>query len=129
MSQPAIIIPPELVKLIEERHHIRAAFAESRRQATTLEQFAGQVPGSSTIETIAPLTREATPPQEITAVLSMLEQQLSDVKQLEARIQGHHTAIKKIKRKARNIMFILVVSGIALFIILLLFLSHTVRVF
>lgn len=128
MRQSDIIIPPELVKLIEERQHIRAACADSPRQANTLEQFAGQVPGSSTVEAIAPLTREATAPEEIAAVLSMLEQQLSHIKQLEARIQDHHTAIKKIKRKAR-VMLMLVVSGIALCIILLLFLSHAVRVF
>jgi hypothetical protein len=132
MNQSPITTLPEFARLIEERKHIRAARAEAQRQANILAQLAQRVPKSGTGEPLGPLTNEATPTEEITAVLPLLEQQLLTIQQIETRIREHYAAIQEIKRKARNLKLILICCGLAVFIVLvlvvLLYVTHVFQI-
>ena len=129
MSQSPIIIPPEYVQLIEERKRIRQAFADSRHQRDMLAQLSDRISAQDTPEALAPLTSEATPPQEVAAALLRLEQELSQIKQTKARIQEHYAAIEKIRQRARILTFVLIGSSVVLASALLLFVLHMMHIF
>ncbi len=129
MQQSAITIPPEYVQLIEERKRIRVASLESRQQADMLEQLADRISAPETSEDLAPLTSQATPPQEVAAALLKLEEELAHIKQTEAHIQQHQTSIEKIKQRAIILMVALIGCGVALASALLYFVLHMFHIF
>ena len=128
MSQSPIIIPPEYVQLIEERKRIRQALADSRHQTDMLAQLSDRISAQATPEALAPLTSEATPPQEIAAALLRLEQELSQIKQTEARIKEYHATIEKVRQRARTLMFVFIGISIVL-ASALLFVLHMMHIF
>ncbi|MFL5659454.1 MAG: hypothetical protein ACJ8CB_35380 [Ktedonobacteraceae bacterium] len=129
MSQQDITIQPEIIKLFDERKRLRQALEESFSQTRSLEQYSSQVEVTAVTQQLAPLTGEATPPNELAAVLPLLERAVTEGRNTQARIREQYAAIEEIKRRARNLKYTLIGSGVAVFGILFLILLHAVGVF
>ena len=129
MQQSPITIPPEYIQLIEERKRIRQAGVESQRQADMLEQLADSISAQDTPAALAPLTSQATPPQEVAAALLKLEEELAHIKQTEAHIQQHYTTIGKIKQRTLILMVALIGCGVVLVSTVLYLALHMMQIF
>lgn len=131
MSQSPTSIQPEMSQLIAERKRIRQAYQQSMTEAQKLEQLTAQVNayaiGQSPVQSLQPFSREALPPQEVQAVLPKIEQEIASVNQIEQQIQVEWKTIAEIKRKAKNLTIMLILSGIVVLIIFVLLIMRVVH--
>src|SRR5439155_13240361 len=90
MSQQDITVQPEIIKLFDERKRLRQALEESFSQTRSLEQYSSQVEVTAVTQQLAPLTGEATPPNELAAVLPLLERAVTEGRNTQARIREQY---------------------------------------
>lgn len=129
MSQSPISVPPDMARFVEERKKIRREYQESLNATQKLEQLAVQTLtyGVAQAQSMAPLTQDAIPPQEMQAVLPRIEQEIAAVNRIEQQIQAEQAAIAAIQQKAKNLMMTLYILGgsaVLIIIIVILFTLH-----
>ncbi len=125
-----IIIPQDMSDLNNQRNQLKRAQEDARGKATTLNNLAGQIPPiRGPVSSMSPITMEKTPPAEVAAVLPLLQQQLSQVQQLEKSIQDNRNQIQRIQQDARTLKMMVIIAAIILVVILFFVLLHAVHVF
>jgi hypothetical protein len=96
MAESEIIIPLEILQLIDEHRQLVRDKATSSSKIDNLEGFAPRVPARNSAQALSPLTAENTPISELNAVLQQLPYALSQIDQLEeARKQHQRRAMQQ----------------------------------
>ena len=125
-----IIIPQDMSNLNNERNQLRKRQDEAQGKATALINLSGQLPRTrGPVSSMSPMTVEKTPPAEVAAVLPVLQQQLSQVQNIEKSIQDNRNQIQRIQQDARNLKIMLSVVAILIVLILFFVVLHAVHVF
>lgn len=120
MSEPAGLEPPRgLEALLSEREALHRRRREAAQAAEGQAARLRAVPHSNGVdspETTGPLTAEGTPPPELAAALSRLDERLAEIARAEAALDRGRTEIARLERRAR----LLVVTAAAVLVLALL---------
>lgn len=127
MSQSNIYVPPEFVRLVDERIHLRAEYSNARNDVNQLNQFTGQVPMNAPTQPLALAQAGTTPPLQVAAALPLLQKELVEIQRVENTIKEQYLAIEEIKRKAKSFMMTLIGVGVGVALVLILVLYFVIH--
>jgi|ERR1019366_5384036 hypothetical protein len=104
VAKSEIIIPLEILQLVDEYRQLTRDAAISQRKIAELEHLAQQIPESASKRALAPLTEENTPIAELDAVLHKLPIALTRIQQLEGQRQQQRSMVQQTQFHASSTM-------------------------
>ncbi len=123
MSNPSVIIPPDVNEVIEARATVWQTIDAAQMNAGKLEDIAKKVRSSGVAPPIAPLIDENDPHQELTTAIWQLQEQLQKIDRTAAEIREHESEIEQVGSRKKTAIIWTCVLVVALIIILFMVLS------
>lgn len=124
MASPNVVIPPELITLIDEREQIWAEVDRAQNLTAQLGQLSAQVPNCTPASLQLQFGADNNPTAELATILPLLKEKIEATNKLKAEVQASYNQIEAIKQQEKMIITVAVISGVVLFLILILVLVN-----
>jgi hypothetical protein len=117
-----ILISDEALKIVQTQATTWSALDQSGKNIEQLKAFATQFGGGAGVAVDSPLTAQPSPPAEVVAALSQLQQDQARIASLQRDIQSDRDQIKRIQSTMRN----LIIAAVVVVLLIILFLTKVI---